>query len=166
MTTHFEEYHEGAVTMSQFDLIIGACEIPVTKFDTSACALCSEWVPPFDEAVNSREFRRHVARHMQQISLESLPLYIDGLVIQEDIEQEGTFICKKGTVMAEFPPYPHYHGPAFAKLDQVIILDDIFDEDFWYVRVMESGEEGRIPRSCIKFIQPLVMPLGRCSACY
>lgn len=142
----------------------------MTKFDASACPLCSEWVPPLEEAINLREFRRHLARHLQQISLEALPLYIDGLVIQENPDQDDFVEYKKGIVLS------HYRRSiasdttdiSFVKGDEVLILDDMFDEHWWQVRVIRTGQEGLIPAEGVSIVGATSMPsmtLGDLSAC-
>lgn len=141
----------------------------MTKFDASACPLCSEWVPPSEEAINLREFRRHLARHLQQISLEALPLYIDGLVIQENPDQDDFVEYKKGTVLSHYPRSIASDGTdiSFVKGDEVLILDDMFDEHWWQVRVIRSGQEGLIPAEGVRIVGATSMPsmtLGDLSA--
>lgn len=164
MATHFRERHGDNVTENQIDLILDACEAPLTKFDASACPLCSEWVPPLEEAINLREFRRHLARHLQQISLEALPLYIEGLVIQETLDQEDAVEYKKGIVLLDSRRSNDNTGLSFAKGDEVIILDNMFDEHMWQVRVIRTGQEGLIPGEGVNITGTTSIPLGDSSA--
>lgn len=144
MATHFRERHGDNVTENQIDLITGACETPMIRFDASACPLCSEWVPPLEESINLREFRRHLARHLQQISLEALPIYIEGLVIQETLDQDDAVEYKKGIILFDSPSIGST-GLSFARGDEVLILDNTFAEHLWHVRVIRTGQEGLIP---------------------
>lgn len=164
IATHFKNHHEGNVTENQTDLIIGACEAPVTNFEASSCSLCSEWVPPLEEAINLREFRRHLARHLQQISLEALPIYIEGLVIQENVNQDDDVVYKKGIALFDSRRFIDSTGPSFAKGDEVLILSNKFDEYLWQVRVMKNGQEGLIPGEAISITGAISMPLGIPSA--
>lgn len=151
--------------MNQIDLITSACETAMTKFDASACQLCSEWVPPLEEATNLREFRRHFARHLQQISLEALPLHIEGLTVQEDPDRDETFEFKKGIVLSDCHGLFDNAGFYCEKGDEVLILDNMFDEDNWHVRRLKTGEEDRIPGGLVKLIGSTAIPLGKRSTC-
>lgn len=164
IATHLIEHHEGNVTENQVDLIICVCEGPMTKFDAFACPLCSEWVPPLEDSINLREFRRHLARHLQQISLEALPLYIEGLAIQETLDQEGAGIYKKGTVLFDWRPTEDGIGPSFAKGDEVLILDNMSEANLWQVRVIKTGQEGLVPGEAINITGATSMPLENPSA--
>ncbi|KAM5349250.1 hypothetical protein ACJ41O_005757 [Fusarium nematophilum] len=75
--------HAGTITENQAGILLKACEQPVIKFDSSACPLCTEWNPPSTDKSNAKEFFRHLAKHQQQISLEALPLYLEGLEIRD-----------------------------------------------------------------------------------
>lgn len=167
MATHFTEHHEDSVTKNQIDLIIGACEAPTTKFDASACLLCSEWLPPSEDAINLREFRRHLAKHLQQISLEALPLYIEGLIIEETLDQDDAVEFKKGEVLLDLHQSRDNTGLSFAKGEEVLILDDMFDDNLWQVRVLRTGQYGLIPGEAVKIVGATSMssiPLGNLSA--
>lgn len=77
---HINNTHPGTVTEVQMPLILEICEHPMKTFDSSSCPLCTEWETLL--ADNARGFGRHLARHLQQIALESLPLAIDGLEVK------------------------------------------------------------------------------------
>lgn len=145
ISTHFEEHHKGLVTENQMDVIMGACETPMALFDGSACPLCTEWEPPLDPVINMREFRRHLARHLQQISLEALPLYIEGLEIrQEDPDESDIVEWKKGRVLDNYIARS-IRELSVAEGDEVMILS--VDKDWWMVRVLRDGRQGLIPSS-------------------
>lgn len=160
---HFREQHGGVVTENQAGLIISACETPMTKFDASACPLCSEWVPPSEEAISIREFRRHLARHLQQISLEALPLYIEGLTIHENPDQDDTFEYKKGIILHKSDLSSPF---SFAAGDEVLILDNSFDYDLWLVHFVKNGVEFQLPGEIITITGATEVALGKPSPCY
>lgn len=83
MTSHLEQQHAEVMTHDQTEIILKACERQINLFDSSACALCTEWSPPSTQEANVKQFFQHLARHQQQIALESLPLYIEGLETRE-----------------------------------------------------------------------------------
>ncbi|KAL1878220.1 hypothetical protein Daus18300_002137 [Diaporthe australafricana] len=162
LATHFEEYHQHAVSQNQMDLILGACETQLTMFDASACPLCSEWEPPLEEAIHMREFRRHLARHLQQISLEALPLYLEGLEIQEDFDEGDEVEWKKATVLRDFNNHSNLKDVLnVSSGDDVLILDDEVDKDWWQVRAEKTGEEGKIPSSYVRITGTTIRNLGK-----
>ncbi|KAJ4129843.1 hypothetical protein NW768_006813 [Fusarium equiseti] len=61
-------------------LILETCERPIKSFGSESCPLCADWEPPSTKE-NVKSFSRHLARHLQQLALEALPLAIDGLEI-------------------------------------------------------------------------------------
>lgn len=77
---HLNSAHSGMVTEAQMPLILETCERPIKSFSSDSCPLCADWEPPSTRD-NVRSFSRHLARHMQQLALEALPLAIDGLEI-------------------------------------------------------------------------------------
>lgn len=165
LATHFEECHQHAVSRNQMDLILGACETHLTMFNASACPLCSEWDPPLEEAIHMREFRRHLARHLQQISLEALPLYVEGLEIQEDFDEGDEFEWKKGTVLQGFNNLSDSKGLLnVSRGDEVLVLDDTVDKVWWQVRTEKTGEEGKIPSDYVRIIGTTIRNLGKSGA--
>ncbi|KAJ0120191.1 ankyrin repeat protein [Diaporthe amygdali] len=150
-------HHKDAVTNNQIDLILGACETPMTKFDASACPLCSEWEPPLDEKVNTREFRRHLSRHLQQISLDALPLYIEGLEIAEGPNEEHVIERYQGIVVRDY-----FDGNTLrlGAGDEVLVLDDIADESLWQVWNKKTGEEIQIPREIVAIRGTTAIQMG------
>ncbi|KAH9235899.1 hypothetical protein K456DRAFT_51233 [Colletotrichum gloeosporioides 23] len=79
---HFNHSHAGKITDNQFPFIAGACERPKTEFDCHSCPFCDSWDPVVTQPDRSKAFFRHLARHLQQIALEALPLYIEGLEVK------------------------------------------------------------------------------------
>jgi hypothetical protein len=159
--THLREHHAGAVTLPQIDLITGACETPMTKFDASACPMCSEWVPPLEDAINLREFRPHLARHLQQVSLEALPLYIEGLAIHGNIGQDDTVVYKTGTCGSFQLP----DSGSWVAGKDVLILDNMFDDRMWHVHWMSSGKESVVEGRTVKITGQIAISLGKPSEC-
>lgn len=70
------------VTEAQMPLILETCERPNNSFGSDSCPLCADWEPPSAKE-NSKSFSRHLARHLQQMALEALPLAIDGLEVRD-----------------------------------------------------------------------------------
>jgi hypothetical protein len=135
----------------------------VAKFGTSACPLCSEWVPPSEEMIHPREFRRHLGRHLQQISLEALPLYIEGLVIQDSTDQGDTAVYKTG-----IPSNSGFAADLRILIDddEVLILDSMFDHRTWHVRGLDSGRECLIESGAVKVTGEVEISLGKPSMYY
>lgn len=129
----------------------------MTKFDASACPLCSEWEPPLDEKINAREFRRHLSRHLQQISLDALPLYIEGLEIAEEPDEEHVIERYQGIVVRDY-----FDGNTLrlGAGDEVLVLDDIVDESLWQIWNKKTGEEIQIPREIVAIRGTTAIQMG------
>ncbi|KAH0423237.1 hypothetical protein CcaCcLH18_12322 [Colletotrichum camelliae] len=86
--------HPQTVSAGQIKVMVEACERAITHFDDTACPLCNDWKPASTTDNNSSKFRSHLAKHLQELAREALPLAIDGLEIRDDEEasreiQEG-----------------------------------------------------------------------------
>ncbi|KAF5716303.1 hypothetical protein FMUND_6421 [Fusarium mundagurra] len=79
---HLNNTHSGMVTEAQMPLILETCERPIKSFASHSCPLCADWEPTSTKE-NAKSFSRHLARHLQQLALEALPLAIDGLEIRD-----------------------------------------------------------------------------------
>ncbi|KAH7198805.1 uncharacterized protein B0J16DRAFT_360480 [Fusarium flagelliforme] len=79
---HLDNTHSGMVTEAQMPMILETCERPIKSFGSDSCPLCADWEPPSTKE-NVKSFSRHLARHLQQLALEALPLAIDGLEIKD-----------------------------------------------------------------------------------
>jgi|SRR3569833_228666 len=79
MEAHMNSAHGSMVTEAQLPLILEACERSLQDFGSSSCPLCDEWTPPPTGTRSAKEFCRHVARHLQLLSVSSMPLSIEGL---------------------------------------------------------------------------------------
>ncbi|CAG7566372.1 unnamed protein product [Fusarium equiseti] len=79
---HLNNTHAGIVTEAQMPLILETCERPIKSFGSNSCPLCTDWEPPSMKE-NAKSFSRHLARHLQQLALEALPLAIDGLEVRD-----------------------------------------------------------------------------------
>ena len=79
---HLNSTHAGMVTEAQMEMVLETCERPIKSFSSDDCPLCADWEPPFTKE-NAKGFSRHLARHLQQLTLEALPLAIDGLEIRD-----------------------------------------------------------------------------------
>ncbi|VTO85334.1 unnamed protein product [Fusarium graminearum] len=78
---HLNKSHPGMVTEAQMPMIVDACERPIRSFNSGSCPLCHEWNPTFANN-NAKGFSRHLARHLQQLSLASIPISTPGLEIK------------------------------------------------------------------------------------
>ncbi|KEZ39465.1 hypothetical protein SAPIO_CDS9330 [Scedosporium apiospermum] len=95
MVRHLQTRHPGMVAESQMQTILDAFKRPVRHSKLLSCPLCDEWEPPdslIDQGSPSRHYYRHLARHLQLLALESLPLSIEGLEInlpeeETDVEE-------------------------------------------------------------------------------
>lgn len=83
MVTHLKQGHSDTITEDQASIILKVCEEPQTYFSSSECPLCLVWNPASNDMNNARGFFRHLAQHQQQLALEALPLYIEGLEIED-----------------------------------------------------------------------------------
>ncbi|KAK2750547.1 ankyrin repeat protein [Colletotrichum kahawae] len=83
---HFEESHSGNVTSHQLPWVLKACE-RLQEDDIISCCLCEEWIPTPTSPNNLKSFSLHLARHLQQISLASIPLHIKGLEMRDITEE-------------------------------------------------------------------------------
>ncbi|KAK4219486.1 hypothetical protein QBC37DRAFT_136615 [Rhypophila decipiens] len=86
LKTHFLTKHQDEITAGQLPLILAACKVPLSNFGPSSCPFCDEWLnqtetPSLADYDNSAQFCRHLARHLQQIALDALPIAIEGLEI-------------------------------------------------------------------------------------
>lgn len=89
MKAHFRRKHGNIVTEKQTEVILQACERAITTYSPSDCLLCLDWEPRTRVGSNAKDFYRHLARHLQQVSLEALPLHIEGLEIRDAESSES-----------------------------------------------------------------------------
>ena len=129
MTRHLKQRHGDAVTDNQIAIVLKGCERPITVFDSSACVFCAEWNPLPAEGSNAKQFFQHLARHQQQIALEALPLYIEGLEVREEKSSEasdGSDTGSEGQTEDEQPHAPLTDAPSalFG-----VPLQELYDRD-------------------------------------
>ncbi|KAK7422735.1 hypothetical protein QQZ08_009359 [Neonectria magnoliae] len=80
-----------------YDRDFESCERPLKYFDASSFTLCNDWKPSVRQVENTKDFGRHLARHLQQIALEALPLSINGLKLCGDLELAYADVAKHNT---------------------------------------------------------------------
>lgn len=85
--THFQQQHTGTITGRQLDLILTACQRPMTMFNAESCPFCTDWVSTTD----AKKFQQHLAAHLEQISLEVLPLHLIGFEVTETEKSDSTY---------------------------------------------------------------------------
>ncbi|EKJ76919.1 hypothetical protein NXS19_011110 [Fusarium pseudograminearum] len=78
---HLNKSHPGMVTGAQMPMIVDACERSIRTFNSGSCPLCEDWKPTSANN-NAKGFSRHLARHLQQLSLASIPISTPGLEIK------------------------------------------------------------------------------------
>ncbi|KAF4334107.1 ankyrin repeat [Fusarium beomiforme] len=98
---HFNDSHTGIATESQMEMILEACERPIKSFGPDSCPFCADW-KPLSVKDNGKSFSRHLARHLQQLALESLPLAIEGLEVKDadGTSEEGSLSDSSSDVEA------------------------------------------------------------------
>lgn len=98
MLRHLLCSHAQAFTENQENLLLEACERDQREFPPNSCPLCEEWHSTHASvgatgsrgAKQAKHFYRHLGHHLQHLALGALPLYIEGLDIQEvDSEPDG-----------------------------------------------------------------------------
>ncbi|KAK2045201.1 hypothetical protein LZ31DRAFT_553491 [Colletotrichum somersetense] len=92
LESHFKSQHPSAVSATQSKVMLRACEMPLSHFDTDSCLLCDDWRPSSETEGNSNRFRSHLAKHYQDLACEAIPLAIEGLEIKaaEDADDDST----------------------------------------------------------------------------
>ncbi|KAI1117726.1 hypothetical protein F5Y14DRAFT_321282 [Nemania sp. NC0429] len=81
MENHLRSSHAESVTTAQLGWLLEACDRPLLKSATLYCVFCDQWDPNTQASQNATIYGRHVAQHLQTISLASIPLSIEGLEI-------------------------------------------------------------------------------------
>ncbi|KAI8633213.1 hypothetical protein F5Y19DRAFT_417157 [Xylariaceae sp. FL1651] len=91
MADHLQKSHVESVTEAQLHWLLEACDRPSLQPGTFSCLFCDQWDPDTEGRNVASNFGRHVARHLQALSLASLPLVIDGLqIVNHDSTYERT----------------------------------------------------------------------------
>uniref|UniRef100_L2G3K3 Ankyrin repeat protein n=1 Tax=Colletotrichum fructicola (strain Nara gc5) TaxID=1213859 RepID=L2G3K3_COLFN len=85
LKNHFTSQHSKTVSAGQIEIMLKACEKAITHFDNTSCPLCNDWKAVSTPVNNSSKFRSHLAKHLQELAREALPLAIDGLEIREEM---------------------------------------------------------------------------------
>ncbi|KAI3319726.1 hypothetical protein HD806DRAFT_258866 [Xylariaceae sp. AK1471] len=89
MANHLQNSHVESVTTAQLHWLLEVCDKPSLQSETFHCLFCDQWDPDIKGSKTATQFGRHVARHLQALSIASLPLAIDGLQIaSRDSEKE------------------------------------------------------------------------------
>jgi hypothetical protein len=70
-----------SVTTEQLHWLLEACDRPSLHSGIFHCLFCDQWDSDTRNSNTATHFGRHIARHLQALSLASLPLAIDGLQI-------------------------------------------------------------------------------------
>ncbi|KAI8715960.1 PX domain-containing protein [Fusarium sp. LHS14.1] len=70
---HFDLRHRGSFTITQWPLILRACERPQTEFGPSSCPLCFSLDPLRSKPYDLREFSQHLGSHLEQLAVTALP---------------------------------------------------------------------------------------------
>ena len=77
---HMQKQHGETIMEAQIATVLKSCERPVQGISSTACPFCDDWkvssdvVQPSTEIrVTPAQFRRHLGKHLEQISLFALP---------------------------------------------------------------------------------------------
>ncbi|KAI0116546.1 hypothetical protein GGR51DRAFT_501709 [Nemania sp. FL0031] len=87
MAKHLQNSHVESVTSAQLDWLLEACQAPLMPSKSLHCLFCSQWASGTNASKTTTHFARHIARHLQSISLASIPLSIDGLEIATQLHE-------------------------------------------------------------------------------
>lgn len=79
---HLSREHPSDLTSAQMSMLAEICQRPVKNYDSSACPFCQDWKPR-RLSDNEKEFSKHLARHLQGLALDALPLAIEGFEFTE-----------------------------------------------------------------------------------
>jgi hypothetical protein len=82
MEYHLINNHEGIVMPQQIPILLEAFQRLPPNSKPSSCPLCNE-LADRTESLEARAYYFHVSRHLQTISLEALPLSVEGLEIRK-----------------------------------------------------------------------------------
>lgn len=85
---HLQQHHPVLLEASPFSAILSISRVAPTSFRTNDCPLCSDYSYKYDFGQNRtlRQFRDHVANHLEQLALFALPNL--ATADDEDEEQE------------------------------------------------------------------------------
>lgn len=96
---HLREKHAEKVTEAQLPAIVNVSQRPLTRIPAKDCPICDEWDQSLRVAnpqiagevltVSTTQFRHHLANHLEQLALFSLPRNVDADNIAE-LESKGT----------------------------------------------------------------------------
>ncbi|KAM0228909.1 hypothetical protein ACHAP5_011814 [Fusarium lateritium] len=132
------------MTEEQSRVILKVCQEPQTNFGILECLLCSEWNPESTDVDNAKGFFRHLAQHQQQLALEALPLYIEGLEIADP--KVSTSGSESGSNSEEeVPPDNETREP---KPDQ----GQLFGVDLQKLFARDGSEVNRVILKCIEAV--------------
>ena len=77
---HLQKQHGEPITEAQVAPVLRSCERPIQGISAAACPFCHDWKVSSDAAqsdaeilVTPAQFRRHLGKHLEQISLFALP---------------------------------------------------------------------------------------------
>ncbi|KAK1750909.1 cold-shock' DNA-binding domain-containing protein [Echria macrotheca] len=93
---HLRTRHSSVLSEAQIPFVLSSCR-DSSDADIGGCPLCPDWPPAEADLKSSKGGNglvRHLRRHMQQLALASLPLFIEGLEIRQhdqgvSLEEEG-----------------------------------------------------------------------------
>ncbi|KAK3315568.1 hypothetical protein B0H66DRAFT_502485 [Apodospora peruviana] len=77
---HIRSKHADEIADAQLPFVVKMCHDPI-DVDLSACPLCTDWTPDEGDWSGGKGLTGHLARHMQHLALASVPMHIEGLII-------------------------------------------------------------------------------------
>jgi len=100
LLNHFTVMHPGSVSSGQASMLAEISRRSIKTFDSSSCPFCQDWIPTRLSS-NSKDFSKHLARHLRQLALDALPLAIEGLTIVESKEDDTESLHSDSEIGAE-----------------------------------------------------------------
>lgn len=146
LETHFVSRHPGAMSAGQRKVMLRACEKALTDFDETSCLLCDDWNPPTRAESNSNRFRSHMAKHLQELACEAIPLALEGLEIG-DAENEADSVSSLSS-------HSSVGIDQFIGLEQIYVARPTMPGGGWRC-VTPSGQANRLCQSKFSDIQSL-----------
>ncbi|KAK4160462.1 hypothetical protein QBC43DRAFT_373017 [Cladorrhinum sp. PSN259] len=87
--SHMRVRHSDQVTEAQLPFLVKVSRTQ-DYLDVSSCSLCLDWPNNSRNQASEKELARHLARHMQRLSLASVPMHIEGLeMIQPEPDKKS-----------------------------------------------------------------------------
>ncbi|TVY80276.1 NAP1-binding protein [Lachnellula suecica] len=137
-TNHMESTHPSILKESQLEALLLQSEEPVDKISSTACPLCDEWEANLNHSKQNakrlllnggkvvepygttKQFRRHLGRHMEQLALFALPINGEEKLEDDSSDEDDQ---SERSVQEQFEKIPKDEGatapPNTAELEEM-----------------------------------------------